>query len=110
MENGLSPKNPRTILIDYHGYASKKDEIKGRLWEAYKIDSLGSEYHDFDEPIIWGEAAGRLLEEIHKTYNCHIIAQFHEWLTGGALLYLTRNKINIATVLHHPCNRPRKNP
>jgi len=38
------------------------------------------------------------LEEIHKTYNCHIIAQFHEWLTGGALLYLTRNKINIATV------------
>jgi glycogen(starch) synthase len=94
----LIPEEPKTILIDYKNYAVKKDEIKARLWETYKIDSLGSEYHDFDEPIVWGEAVGRLLEEVHKAYDHRMIAQFHEWLTAGALLYLKRNKVNVATV------------
>ena len=94
----LIPEEPKTILIDYKNYAGKKDEIKAKLWETYKIDSLGSEYHDYDEPIVWGEAVGRLLEEVHKAYDHRMIAQFHEWLTAGALLYLKRNKVNIATV------------
>ncbi|MBN2251145.1 MAG: hypothetical protein JW724_03610 [Candidatus Altiarchaeota archaeon] len=94
----LVPEKPKTILIDYRNYASKRDEIKARLWESCRIDSLGTEYHDYDEPMVWGEAAGRLLERIYREYDHRIVAQFHEWLSGGALLYLKRNKSPIATV------------
>jgi len=94
----LIPGEPKTILLDYKNYAVRKNEIKARLWESYKIDSLNTQYHDYDEPIVWGDAVGRLLEEIHKQYDHRIVVQFHEWLTAGALLYLKRNKIRVSTV------------
>ena len=94
----LIPEEPKTILVDYQSYAAKNNEIKSKLWESFKIDSLGTEYHDFDEPIVWGDAVGRLLEEIYKEYDHRIIAQFHEWLSAGALLHLKRNKVRIGTV------------
>jgi hypothetical protein len=95
----LIENEPKTILVDYKGYAHKNNEIKSRLWETYKIDSLGTIYNDYDEPIVWGETVGRLLEEIVKAYpGQRIIGQFHEWLAAGALLYLKRNKIRMATV------------
>ena len=94
----LIPEEPKTILVDYKNYAVKKNEIKGKLWESYRIDSLVTEYHDYDEPIVWGDAVGRLLEEIYKEYDHRVVAQFHEWLSAGALLYLKRNKVRIGTV------------
>lgn len=91
---------PNTILIDYRNYINKNNEIKTLLWESFKIDSLHTEFHDFDEPIIWGDAVGRLLNEISDGYKGkkNIVAHFHEWLSGGALLHLKRNNVKIATV------------
>lgn len=91
-------ENPCTILVDYTGYVYKNNEIKAKLWERYQIDSLGTYFHDFDEPILWGYAVGRLLEEISISYKQKKIAQFHEWLSCGALLYLKMNKVKIGTV------------
>ncbi|MBN2013698.1 MAG: hypothetical protein JW778_00815 [Candidatus Altiarchaeota archaeon] len=90
--------NPSTILVDYTGYTKKNNDIKARLWEEYKIDSLGTYFHDFDEPILWGHAVGRLLEEICQSYKRKKVAQFHEWLSCGALLYLKMRKVKIGTV------------
>ncbi|HII29608.1 hypothetical protein COT48_00950 [Candidatus Woesearchaeota archaeon CG08_land_8_20_14_0_20_47_9] len=89
---------PNTILVDFSVLMEQKDNIKTELWLDYKIDSLGSGY-DFDEPITWGRAVGRLLSELSNTMrDKRVIAHFHEWLTGAALLYLKKQKSSIATV------------
>ncbi|GAI14447.1 unnamed protein product, partial [marine sediment metagenome] len=84
---------------DFSGFTSKKNEIKKDLWQNFKIDSLNTQYFDFDEPVIWSYAVGKLLEEIKNVFkDKKIVAQFHEWLAGAGLLYLKQNKIKVATV------------
>ncbi|RLE46818.1 hypothetical protein DRJ22_00955 [Candidatus Woesearchaeota archaeon] len=91
--------NPKVILIDFTNFTNRKNEIKKNLWDWFKIDSLNTEYFDFDEPVIWSFAVGRLLEEISKVFNNKkIVAHFHEWLSGAGLLYLKHIKANIASV------------
>lgn len=90
-----------TILIDYHGYCRKNNDIKARLWETYEIDSLGTSFYDFDEPIIWSTAVGRFLEEISKSKafkDKKLVAHFHEWMSCGALLHLKRKNVKMGTV------------
>ena len=90
---------PNTILVDYTGYIHKNNEVKAKLWERYKIDSLGTYFHDFDEPILWGYTVGKLLEEISKSFRRKkIVAHFHEWLSCGALLYLDMKRVKIGKV------------
>jgi len=90
--------NPFVILIDFTGFKSRINKIKKDLWETYKIDSMNIP-PDFDEPVIWAYAAGKLIEKLANLYtNKKICAQFHEWLAGPGLLYLKKNNIKIATV------------
>jgi glycogen(starch) synthase len=92
------PSEPNTILVDFKGMLNKKNDIKKKLWEDYKIDSLYSAW-DFDEPVVWATAVGILLNELEKeSSGKKIVAQFHEWLAGAALLYLKNKKSGIATV------------
>src|SRR3972149_4162949 len=44
---------PQCILIDFSGLASKKDELKEKFWETYKIDSWQPIYFAYDEPMVW---------------------------------------------------------
>ncbi len=94
----LVPGDPKTILIDYSEFSKNTNDIKKKLWEEYKIDSLNTEYHDFDEPVVWSFAVGRLLEEIAALGDGSLVAQFHEWLSGGALLHLKMQNSKIAKV------------
>ncbi len=88
----------KTILIDFSGFMNQKNEIKKQLWEDYKIDSLTAGF-DFEEPVVWATAAGKVIEGIAKTLeNKKIVAQFHEWLAGPAILYLKKKNVKIATV------------
>ncbi len=90
--------NPNVILVDFESYRGKANEIKGRLWEWYKIDSIRAA-SDYDEPVIWAYTVGILLEKlIHLYLGKKIIAQFHEWLSGAGLLYLKKRNAKIATV------------
>ncbi len=96
---------PNVILIDFAEYSKTKNLIKTELWEKFKIDSLKTQYFDFDEPVVWSYSVGRLLEEIQKQSTIsdknkknQTIAQFHEWLAGAGLLYLKSRKLKIATV------------
>ena len=89
---------PSTILIDSSTIIDKKDQIKEALWESYKVDSISSNW-DFDEPLIWSFAISRLLEEVYNSNKeKKIVAHFHEWLAGSALLHLKKNDVKIATV------------
>ncbi len=97
----LIPGEPNIILLDYQGFIHRNYDIKGEFWESYGIDSLGTVFSDFDEPLLWGVAAGRFLEEIAKSRffrDKKIVAHFHEWLACGALLHLKRKNVDIGTV------------
>lgn len=84
------------VLIDFSGFASRKNEVKAELWDRFRIDSLYSSYFDFDEPVIWAYAAGMAVEELSRGKRA--IAHCHEWLSGAALLYLKSRNAKVATV------------
>ncbi|MBW2977183.1 hypothetical protein KY347_07110 [Candidatus Woesearchaeota archaeon] len=88
---------PNVILIDFESYKPKINGIKRELWDNFKIDSLHAP-GDYDEPVAWGYAAGKLIEELASSFNRRGVAHFHEWLSGSALLYLCKNKVKIAKV------------
>ncbi len=91
--------NPNVLLIDFTNFSSQKDDIKRKLWDWYQVDSLNTEWFDFDEPVVWAYAVGRLIEELTKIYSGkRIVAQFHEWLAGAGLLYLKHQDVKIGTV------------
>ncbi|MBN2368180.1 glycogen/starch synthase [Candidatus Woesearchaeota archaeon] len=97
--NWLIEGEPNTILIDYSAFTNKLNEIKGELWEKFNIDSLGTQFHDYDEPMLWSYCAGIVLEQIKSALpDKKIVAQCHEWLAGGALLYLKSRNVKIGTV------------
>lgn len=80
--------NANVFLIDYSRFWSQIDIYKKRIWDYFRVDSLGAPY-DYDEPFIFGIAVGKFLEKVSKIYSQKtIIFHFHEWLTGSGLLYL----------------------
>jgi len=78
--------NPQVILIDFKGFVKNKDNLKKEYWEKFKIDSLSSNW-DFEEPMIWATAAGKIIELFYEK-NKSLVAHFHEWLAGFGLLNL----------------------
>ncbi len=88
---------PSVILLDFNKFSYKKNDIKAQMWSDYKIDSLNSP-PDYDEPVIWSMAVGRLLEELSSALKGRKVAHFHEWLSGAAILYLKKKNIRIRTV------------
>ena len=88
---------PNTILIDFSRFFDKKNEIKTKMWDDFKIDSLNSP-PDYDEPVVWSIAVGKLIEGLCNILKGKKVAHFHEWLSGAALLYLKKKKIKVGTV------------
>jgi len=89
--------NPFAILVDFKKFSKKKNDLKSKYWEDYKIDSLNSGW-DFEEPMIWATAVGMLLEKLKSQIKKPMVAHFHEWLAGISLLYLRSKKVDIKTV------------
>ncbi len=95
----LIPGTPQTILVDFSKFAKKGDEIKGANWKDFGIDSLGTGYFDYDESMIWSTAAGKIIDAISRSNpEMKIVAQFHEWLSGGGVLELKRRNSSVKTV------------
>jgi len=89
---------PHTILVDFQNFLSEKDKIKTKMWEDFKVESLGSP-PDFDEPIVWSWCVGILLEKIGRALkNKKLVAHFHEWLSGAGMFYLKTKKSKIGTI------------
>jgi len=78
----------------------KIDQIKGILWNWFNIDSLWMP-EVFDPMVAFGWAAGVLISKLIESprfQSKRIVTHFHEWISGPGLLYLKRNKIDVATV------------
>lgn len=94
----LTDGNPTTILIDFQPLFSAKNSIKRQLWETAKVDSLNAGF-DFEEPLVWSWAAGIVIERFAGMMpNRKSVAVFHEWLSGGGLIYLKSQKARVGTV------------
>ncbi|NQU79707.1 glycogen/starch synthase [Candidatus Woesearchaeota archaeon] len=91
--------NPHAVLIDHSGIRGNIDAIKSSLWNDHGVDSLG-QGGDFDEGIIWATAAGMFIESLvnKQPDKFNYVGHFHEWLAGGALLYLKSAGVKIGTV------------
>ncbi|MDY6774702.1 MAG: glycogen/starch synthase [Halobacteria archaeon] len=79
------PGSPRCILVDASEAEIQTDEIKKEMWERHGIDSLGTG-GDYDEPLRWGYAVGRLLEELQDALSGTTVVHGHEWMSGPAVL------------------------
>ena len=91
---------PIAIILDFTTFMSKKDEILSKLWESFKLDSISGQW-DYIEPTLFGYAAGKVIESFtrfHLDTRKLVVAQFHEWMCGGGLLYLKDNFPQVATV------------
>jgi phosphorylase/glycogen(starch) synthase len=91
---------PVVILIDFTPLFAEKDKILTHYWEHFKLDSLTGGY-DYLEPALFGYAAGKIIESFYNfniSYHDKIIAQFHEWVSGTALLYVKENVPQAGTV------------
>lgn len=81
--------NPKVILVEHIGYSKFINEIKAKLWEHFKIDSLNSAWYDFDEAILWSFVCGIVIEKLSFKFE-RVFIHAHEWMSGGAIFY---NKI-----------------
>lgn len=78
------PSSPRCILVDISEMDKSIDDIKTELWNQHGVDSMDAG-HDFDEPVKWSYAVGRLIKELEGQLEGETVVQTHEWLSGPAL-------------------------
>ncbi len=93
------PGTPIAILVDFKGVSAMKDELYGKMWELYGVDSLHA-YGDYDESCEFAVASAMVIESLthFKKTKGDVIAHFDEWTTGMGLLYLKWKCPEIATV------------
>lgn len=96
----LLGSKPNVILVDFRGFLSNNNSIKAKLWESFHIDSLNSNFYDFDQPVVWAYSVGVLISKLLSDgfSNKKAILQAHEWLSGAAILYCKMNNVPIKTV------------
>lgn len=89
---------PNAILVDFHSFMQYGDGIKKFLWDHFGISSIRASY-DYTEPIVWGWAVGKLIEKLKGCFgDKKVVAHFHEWLAGSALLYLKKQNVKVGKV------------
>jgi glycogen synthase len=88
---------PTTILINCEKERIDENAVKKELFDKFKVDSLFAS-HDYNEPLTWGWAAGKLIEKMHAKLPGPTVVQCHEWLSGFTLLYLKSRTPQIGTV------------
>ncbi len=94
------PGEPIAILVDFHPFFEKKNDIYGWLWENYGVDSLHA-YGDYDEASMFSLAAALVVESFYNHYlngNERVIYHANEWMCGLGALYINNRLPQIGTV------------
>lgn len=96
----MIPGEPIAILVDFFPYFQKKNDIYGKLWELYQVDSLHA-YGDYHEASMFSYAAAIVVESFYKFYldeTKKVVYHGNEWMTGLGLLYINHHLPQIATI------------
>lgn len=94
------PGKPIALLVKFDSMYVRKDELYGKMWELYGVDSLHA-YGDYDEACAFSHAAAAVIESICNYKNIagkNVIAHFDEWTTGMGLLYTKWKLPAVATI------------
>ena len=94
------PGKPCVVLVDFRPYFEKKNELYGRAWEYFGVDSLHA-YGDYDEASMFSYAAGLVVESFYHYrlgMRKKVVYQAHEWMTCLGALYIRKNVPEIATI------------
>ncbi|MDW8236014.1 MAG: alpha-glucan family phosphorylase [Bacteroidia bacterium] len=88
-----------TLLVDFYALLARKNDIFAQWWTRFGVESLWGGW-DYIEPAIFGYAAAQVIESFRDFYYGEVetLAHFHEWLTGGGVLYLRMYAPSIATL------------
>lgn len=91
--------NPRVVLVDFRNRYNP-EKVLFNYWQQFGVDSLSGGW-DYIEPVLFSTACGEVIETIQDALNLEThqtVAHFHEWMSGGGLLYLKKNAPEIGTV------------
>ena len=100
------PGEPIVILVDFFPFFANRDEIYGKMWNDFKVDSLHG-YGDYDEASMFSYAAGKVVESFYRfnlTEKDRVVYQAHEWMTGMGALYLQKNCSSDCNNLYNSCH------
>ncbi len=107
--------NAKLILVDAKRFSEKlmnyndgsgdrtdqqSNYIKFLFWKNYGIDSMYSQW-DFTEYVNWSYAVGIVIKQIMMLKDFvgkKTVVGNHEWLAGGALLYLKLKQVPVKTM------------
>ena len=101
------PGEPIAMLVDFREAYAHKDELYGKLWEYYHVDSLHA-YGDYDESAMFAYDTALVVESFYKFYLSEkdkVIFHTNEWQTGFAALVLQHRMPQIASIFttHATC-------
>ncbi len=86
----ITDGDPTTILLSFEGLLPQLDSYKGRFWEKFGIETLGIDYWDIGQPLVWSIAVAKLLQAMHRNFaDKQLIFHGHEWWTAGTFMTLS---------------------
>ena len=91
------PGKPLAFIVGYKSFFYKKNEIYGRLWEDFQVDSLHA-YGDYDDSAMFAYATAKVVESFYEYYHLNdkkVIFHANEWQTGFAALFLQHGCLEI---------------
>jgi len=94
------PGEPISILVDFKPFFDMKNELYGKMWELYGVDSLHA-YGDYDEASMFSYAAAKTVESYYNHYldtSKSVVYHGNEWMTGLGILYIRHKLPQIATL------------
>lgn len=101
------PGKPLAVLVKFDSLYAKKNELYGKMWDLYGVDSLHA-YGDYDEGCAFAVAAAMVMKSLADYLapdSQRVVAQFNEWTTAMGLLWLKWQAPRVATVFttHATC-------
>lgn len=94
------PGSPIAILVKFDSFFAEKDQIYGKLWENFQVDSLHA-YGDYDEASMFAYATAKVTESFFHFYHLEkskVIYHGNEWMTGLGILYIRKYLPTVATI------------
>lgn len=94
------PGSPQVILVKFDGVYDHLNDIFGKMWELYGVDSIHA-YGDYFEGCAFAVATAIVMDALAKHLKVaptDVIGHFNEWTTAMGLLYLKMINPDAATV------------
>ena len=94
------PGSPQVLLVKFDGVYDQLDDIFGKMWNLYGVDSLHA-YGDYNEGCAYAVATAIVMDALAKHLKvapANVISHFNEWTSAMGLLYTKMSQPEVRTV------------